>query len=221
MVGRSWCDGDDGRHLEVADRDPEPLEAAEDAGRLPRPGRGRSPRPPRAGPSRRGPASSGSALPPGKLTSPLWWPSRLARSVRTTRARPDVVRVERGRGRPPGRPGRPAGGVRGRRRSPPPMRTGMRISAGAGSGSGRASRRATASVEAHRRRRIRAGHVPPRRGGAAPGRAAPAPGPSASSSRSPPGTGDARLDPSRPRVALRRRPRSRPSSSRSRTRACR
>ena len=33
-------------------------------------------------------ASSGSALPPGKLTSPEWWPSPVVRSIRTMRASP-------------------------------------------------------------------------------------------------------------------------------------
>ena len=64
-------DGDDRGHREVADRDPEPFEAAR------RPGRRRrsASRATSSAASRRAvaarSASSGSALPPGKLTSPL------------------------------------------------------------------------------------------------------------------------------------------------------
>ena len=153
-TGRRSRDGDDRRDLEVADRDPEPVERADDAD----PGgvRGRAPTSSAASRSAVAArsASSGSALPPGKLTSPLWWPSRVARSVRTTRAIAVLVRVEQDEhaGRAPGRP-RSAAAAAGAAARPADDDRASAPSAGAGSGSGSVASRSTDVVEPHRRRR--------------------------------------------------------------------
>ena len=90
----------------------------------------------------------GSALPPGKLTSPLWWPPPITRSVRTTRASPSAsgnssTRTAAGRGRRPA-----AANARPRR---PSRMTGSRAAGACGSGSGQDMAQARDGIgEAHR-----------------------------------------------------------------------
>ena len=124
-------DRDDRGDPVVADRDEEPRRAGRRRGR-----RGR----PRVEPDLlRGLAQCGrghvafvpgSALPPGKLTSPLWWPSYVSRSVRTMRASPSAS----GKSRTRTAAGRavPVGASRGRSRSS--LKTGMSAAGPAGSG---------------------------------------------------------------------------------------